>query len=189
MNKFIQEQNSRQQEDLYDNQTIAMKILMDDIPKDFNTKLQTLTDENDDEDDPISFFFELLINIYLEIIHILIELDTPNMVPKITSEKFDNIIPLLKENMKKISILTNISVYHIGDGVVDDILKGRYCKIILRHNPSDQKAFKLYASNIPSDKNFHFLANPNYQTQTELKKVYGVVVVDSKVYCVSFSQI
>jgi hypothetical protein len=109
--------------------------------------------------------------------------------PQINTDAFDAVVPLLEENMKKISIMVQVNTYSTSDPMITDIIKNRYCKIILKHNAGDRKAFKLYSENIPDDKCFHFLANPQYEKQTELKEIFSIVTIGTTLYTISFRQL
>ena len=105
--------------------------------------------------------------------------------PKITCEKFINVIPILEEKLRKLSVLMNVHSYNVGecDGIVD----GRYCRIIMRHNENDRGVFGLY--DVPDQKHFHFLRNPGYSRKKELRDVYGVCTIGGTVFVVGFSRV
>jgi len=176
-------------DDTYTAESFAWKLLMDDDDNDsLGTQLQTFAETYDEEDDPITFFYEIILTILMELIFGIMQLNNQaegnddSYVPDYKKYDIDTIMPILIQKFVKLHIM--IYIIEIDrDENIDD----RYCKIIFRHNQADEFFFNRYKNNIPDDKNYHMILNGKYAKQTELNNIYSTCSLNNKMYKISFN--
>jgi len=180
-------------DDVYTPASIAWKLLMDDIDDSLSANLMAMTPDNDEDSDPVSFLFEILITIFMEMIFDLAiinnEIDNDNgFNPDISKFNINDFLPILEKKFNRVSILLNINTY---DKKSDDhenlrnILDNRYCRVILRHCPEDSHIFKK--NNIPSELNYHIILNQMYKQKSDLKNIYAIIIIENIIYKISFN--
>lgn len=185
----------------YDIESLSWKLLMDDNLENFKQEMIAFTDcptegaGATDDDDPISFVFETLINIYMEIaigyskLVYLMELNENNNddislenfrldINKIDHETLDG----FKDKFYKIGYMA-----HVYEADEND-RKSCYCRILLRDDPKNEVFFELNKMNIPEDKKFRFVMNGQFKKQDNLKDVFAYFQVNKKSYRISFEK-
>lgn len=171
-------------------QTLAWKLLMEDNISDLSSTILSFNmDGYDEENDPISFTFEILLTIFVEMISSLLTLmseDNENVRKQLViSDFFDTI----KSKFTKASI--SIFIHEIekewletDDGYFKNILDKRYCKVIMRDNPEESQLFNAY--NVDNDMLYHMLLNAKYKQQSNLKDVCANISSGKNIYQISF---
>ena len=184
-------------EDNYDNfsnfhtpQTLAWKLLMEDNIKDLSSAINSFNiDGHDKCDDPYTFIFEILITIFAEMACSLMTLlseDDEHVRKQLNIEDFfDTITSKLKKASMLLHIQTIEKEWLENDtGYFKSIIDKRYCKVILRDNPTEEPLFNKY--NVDSDMNYHMLLNPSYKQQNQLKNIIASVSTKNNIYQISF---
>ena len=102
-------------QDIYSPETFAWKLLLDDTKSDkLSSMLQTFTDIKDQEDDPVSFFFEIVLTILLELIFGIMKLDhyAENSADTefIPNYDLDQMIPTLKQKFNELHLILFMTV-------------------------------------------------------------------------------
>lgn len=193
MNRLIDELNELEDQwmnDFHTPQTLAWKLLTgDEITNLSSTILSFNADGYDEADDPISFTFEIMITIFAEMLCSLATLmsEDDEYIRKrlVMSDFFDTI----KEKLLKASVTMHINVIEKewlegDDGYFKGILDKRYCKVILRDNPNEEKLFEAYG--VPNENMYHMLLNPKYRKQKNLKDIEALFTVKDNIYQISF---
>lgn len=173
--------------------SIAIKLLMENVDDDLSGVIMGFNQDNEDDNDPDTFLFEILLTIFMEMIFaigILMNGTDKEFVPDLKTFDLNNFLPILKKKFARVSILLKIQTYNKKSdesNVINKIYNGRYCRIILKHNPSEAHLFRLYM--VPEDMNYHFLGNKDYVKQTNLKNIYAIITIYDKIYQISFDTI
>jgi hypothetical protein len=171
---------------------LSWKLLLDDKINFLEHDIMAI-DPDANEYDQTELSFEVLITLYFELIFnsiLLSELPDLNDVsgfletykPNFTSEKFENLIGVLKDNFKKINIMISIIQFDVTD-YLDDLIADRYCYVVFKEFIPD-----FFAKN-EINKHYHMILNSKYKKTTELKDVYATLRFNSKIYQISFSKI
>lgn len=184
---------SCENDEIFSPENIAWKLLFDDT-KQMSAGLQTFSFENDNDGDPATFTFEILLTIYLEMIvgfYRTLHLGQKEEKGEtITTDDFaldlDNINEEVLLNPFRDSLLK--VNYFLKVREISTSEKGNYyCKILLRDNPDDKPVFKMNRS-IDKDKKYTFILNSSYKRNKNLEDVYSVVTIKGKTYRVSFDR-
>jgi len=191
------ELNEYQTDDVYTPELFAWKLLLDDTKTDIlSANLQTFTDTDDEADDPITFSFEVMITIFMELVFGILKLNhyaenaDQEFEPDFTKHNLEDILPLLKHKFNELCYILSVEV--IDDtadnkSYIDSIVGERYCKIILRHNESDKGYFIINNDGlIDPEKDYHMILNGRFKPTKNLNEVYAICVVNNKVHKISF---
>jgi hypothetical protein len=193
---LVTELNEYQNDDVYTPEIFAWKLLLDNTKSDvLSANLQTFTDTYDEADDPITFSFEVMITIFMELVFGILKLNhyaegnDEEFEPDFSKHNIDDILPLLKHKFNELCYILSVEV--IDDTVdnksyIDSIMGERYCKIILRHNESDQAYFAIHDDDIDSDKDYHMILNGRFKQTKNLNEVHATCALNNKVYKISF---
>lgn len=200
---------------LYDPEMLAWKLLFSDEEnrKSLSSVLETFTDTCDEEEDPITFSFEVMITIFMELVYGILKINhfadkgpDAEFEPNLAKEDVESIIPTLKQKFSILNIFLSVNVYVENQDNVEyirnTINNERYCRIIMRHNPKDSTDFLVHSNSIDDDKDYHFIGNKNYDRlkyikdgnknygkTKELKDVFATCSISGKTYKISFDRI
>jgi hypothetical protein len=177
----------------YDIESLSWKLLTDDNLENFKQEIIAIVDCSTEDNDPVTFVFETLINIYMEIavgyskLVYLMELDENDVISlenfKLDINKIDfNTLDGFKEKFYKIGYIPYIHEAGESDRQLC------YCTILLRDDPKNKTFFELIHADIPIDKKFRFIMNGNFLKQHTLKNVYAYFQVNKKAYVISFEK-
>lgn len=181
----------------YTPETIAWKLLMDsDLEKLQNRILDVI--EFDEDDDPVSFQYEILLTILMEMIYGVLQINYYSNLqeeeelfePKFTKKDIEDNLDFLKEKFLKIGILLNIQVFDINSddrNYLNNIIRKSYCRVALRYSEKDKQFFQIHSNKIPSEKNYWFINNQTYQKQTKINKIIGTCIFDDTFCSIKFS--
>ena len=180
---------------IYTPENIAWKLLMDDDDEKLSSAIQTFCPSFEDtESDSVSYFFEVLLTIFMEMIFdlaILLNMKENEtngedfmFDPDMDNFNMEDFIPTLKKKFNKISIITHVSEYEKNDPVLESVIGNRYCRIILKHLPKDRPLFKKY--NVSEDMNYHMVLGSNFTSKKKLKEVYAVIIIKDIAYKIYF---
>lgn len=186
---------------VYTPETIAWKLIMEKVGDNLESQLMTYSTESDEEGDPISFFYEILITIFMEMLFDLAiinnafecdvnnkEFDKDNI--NFDIEKFDlNLfISKITECFAQISIVVSVGVFdEQNEYSQKELSDKRYCRIILRPNKKEVNLFDMY--DVPDEKNYYFLGNPKYKKTDNLNNIFSTCTLNNKIYKISFYKI
>ena len=177
--------------DVYTPQSIAWKLLMDDIHDNFvNILMACNLDNNQRETDSVSFLFEILITIFMEMVFdlaIIINSSYKEFNPKIDSFNLDEILPTLKNKFKYVNIILNIDTYkrNNNDECLRELLDDRYCRVIFNNNHEHNHLF--IKNNVSKELNYHMIINNLYKQKKELIYIYAIIMINDTIYKISFS--
>lgn len=186
-------------ENMDDPTGLAWKLLTDDtFYSDYGCRIQTFNaDGYDEENDPNTFFFEILLHIFLSLIqNISLIMDSGNE-SKISHrnlfhsdpEKFDlNLyLPTIEAKFRQLAITIVVSEYKIDDYNEDDInniVRNRYCRIVTRNQKKNEHYF--YENNVPDNEMFHMILSETYKKKINLKDTYAILMNNTKLYKIHF---
>jgi len=178
-------------------ESIAWKLLLSDDLKIGNYGLQTFTDEEDTQDDPTSFLFELLLTIYFEMVFCLDLLVYLNNNPSKTQEDYtinlENVtLETLQEPFgEKFKIINySLNVLELTNEEFMYLKKHCWCKIYLRDNPSDSTIFELNKDYVDPTKRYFIVRNGSYVKSDNLSDVFGLCNIgNNKYFKISFSSL
>lgn len=198
-------------DNFYDASTIAWKLFQDDS----NTPLSAciLPFGPEGETDMVTYNFELLLSIFMELLmHIMtieiakevekeieeavennendINVDNIDLDPYYDDFNMDNYLETIVTKFKRIGHIANVQTFEIVDDEYEKeylglVIKDRYCRIILKNNPTDTH----YFVSINSDEQFDFIPSADYQKKNKLKDVYAVLMLNNKLYKIYFDKI
>jgi hypothetical protein len=181
----------------------ALKLLMDTNNNytSLDKQLQTFTDY-DENNDPTSFFFEIVLTIFMELFFGILKLnhfaenDSNNTEeefdPIMESDTVEDLLPIISEKFNKIGLIVSIFPTEINDytkKIIDKEIKNRYCRIIYRNNESDENYFDQHEDEIDEDKMYHMILNGNFKKNNNLNDLYATWTIDDKYYKISFKKI
>jgi len=177
--------NDLTKEGFYTHETIAWKLLVDDSNLDqLEGQLQTFSVEDDPQSDPISFFHEFLLSVFMEMIFDLATIWELN----IDYDKFDinDFFPLIKDKMTKVSILPSIMDFDEDNEYSHrELNKNKYCRVVLKDNKSDRG----YQHYLGDDNKYFMVGNPRFVKKDKLENVFSTCVINKKIYKISFSTV
>jgi hypothetical protein len=186
----FEELNDEWMNEFHTPQTLAWKLLMgDEITNLSSTIMSFNVDGYDEAQDPNSFTFEIMITIFVEMLCSLATIvseDDPYVRKKlIFSDFFDTI----REKLLKASVSVHINIIEkewleYDSGYFKGIIDKRYCKVILRDNPDENKLFDTY--NVEPDMMYHMLLNPKYKKQPNLGDIVALFSIKENIYQISF---
>jgi len=176
----------------YDPAQLAWELIINDELEDFKFDIAAFTDINDTEEDIITFMFETLINIYLEMIFSLAKLEhmikqqenneeiTPETYKlNISDVTYENMIIPYREKFYKIGYFLSIN------NASDDDKKNSYCRVILKDDAKNKNYFNM--NNI-NNKRFHFILNALYKKKNKLKDVLCIFQINGQTYKIYFEK-
>jgi hypothetical protein len=199
INEFINEISEHIDDTNYTPETLAWKLLFDSNIESFSSQLLTFTDEASKETEPMTYLFEVLITIFMEMIIGILKTNfysdelnkDKEFNPKFNHNDFEEIIPLLKTKFDLINILlftekiepTEDNKFHNSE-----VHKNKYCRIIMKHNKDDFSLFTIYGDRVAEDKIYHMILNSKFiLTNKTLNSVYAVAIIDGITYRIYFS--
>lgn len=175
---------------VYSYQSLAWKIIMDELN---DEQMIELLNPNENDDDPMSYTFEFMLNIFLEMIidcAIISHLSENNESDKINPNlnNLNSYLPTIETKLKNVNIGLYISEYDQNpDNMIDIVYLNRYCRIILRNNKNDIHLFEKY--NVPEDQHYYMLLNKEYVKKSKLSDIYAITTISDISYRISFFKI
>ena len=172
---------------IYNTEEIAWKLIADE---DFKKKgrIFNLTDgyQSSDKSEIIAFTFEMLANIYLEMIFMYFQLEHEiynednglenEFKPDLTKITEKQLTEPFSEKMNQLDILLHVRT--IDRDRYNYLSSTNYCRIALKDSKTDRAFFER--NNI--EKRFHFFLNPRYKPQTELRNVFMLLNIENQLY-------
>jgi len=204
---FIDEINNITDKDYYTVESFAWKLLIDDDDIEvLSSALKVLSDVQDSEQDPITFSFEIYSMLFCEMIFNMMNINfecehkdpDDEFYPDYKKNNLEDILDLLKNKFAKLHILLNISSINIDfkenvNIFVRQEYPNRYARIALVGNKYDRTFIeKKNYTDISSDNNKFYLNllnndfNKYIKQNYELKDLYNIIVVNDKIYKISF---
>lgn len=171
-------------------QTLAWKLLTSDEIENLSSSIMSFNiDNHDDSQDPISFTFEIMITIFVEMLcslALIVSEDNENVRKMLI---FSDFFETIKEKLLKASVTIHIDVIEKewlenDDGYFKGLLDKRYCKVILRDNPEESHLFDKY--DVDEQSMYHMLLNPKYKKKKNLKDIVALLSIKNNVYQISF---
>lgn len=172
---------------------LAWKLLLDDELDKNECGVITdddSLDENNTQTEKITYVFEVLLTIYLELLILNAKIyyfeennDLENF--KLNFDNFSSDILINPYRKKIIKIGFFLSVLPM-----EEITNDHYCKILISDIPEHKNFFTMHPN---ITKKYHFVTNLKYMngniTVNNLKKVYGIFTKDGISYKISFERI
>jgi hypothetical protein len=200
MNEFVAEVNERVDDKTYTPETIAYKLLFDDNISEFSSKLMLYTSDTTKETEPITYSFEALLTIFMELIFGIMKINFysnenntgSQFIPNINCKDFDDVIPLLKKKFD----LINVSLFVEKIPPTDEnrfhtkiTIEDRYCNIIIKHNKDDVCMCNIYNDRFDSDKLYHMILNSRFvSSSNKLSSVYATASIDGNLFKICFEK-
>lgn len=188
---------------LYNPKTLAWHLYNDSITETMSSQIFGFGPTG--EDDIVSWYFEIFLSVFLELMFNIMITDSAKIIEENESECFDDTdlepdyedfdmglyLPIIEQKFKKISLLVRAreferyptDEYEKED--LDNMIKRRYCRIILRHNYEDTH----YFDSINSDDFYDFIPNEGFEPKTKLRDVYAILRLNNTVYQIYFDNV
>lgn len=180
----------------YTPESIAWKLYQDD--NDTPLSSQILGFGPPGEINELEYNFELLLSVFFEmLIHMLkIDLLTDDTIDSNDSnelqpnfENFDMELyyPIIRSKFKKISYLVTVETFSRDDDkdYLLEVVKDRYSRVILRHNPDDEH----YFNKINSVEYYDFIPCAGFASKKYLRDIFAICTINSNMYRVRFDNI
>lgn len=187
----MEELISQLDDDTYSPKSIAWKLLLDDKLDCLTSQILAFSEDRNSEDDGVSFFFEILLQIFMEMLYDLIlinNLEDENVdkiIYDLNKINLNQFIEIMIHKFKIIHILLRIETFEEDHDINDQILKNRYCRIALKCNQSD---IGYFLSN-KNDLQYTFILNGSFQKKDQIDDLFSIVTLNNKFYKISFSHI
>lgn len=184
-------------ESAYTPELFALKMLVNDDKRDvLSAQLQTFTDTYDTEEDPSSFFFEIILTIFMELIFDTMMLNhyatsQDDFVPDFKKNKISDVLKILKHKFNELYLMLFVEMIDdVPDNkdYIEKIEADRYCKVLLRHNPKDHSYFMLYNDTIDEDKDYHMSINKKFKKTDKLNKIHATCFLHGIIYKIYFDK-
>lgn len=191
----------------YDNwytpKTIAWKLYNDTSDDAMSSNILGFGPEGDA--DHLTYMFELLLAIFFEMLYQMMAIDNAKIIEERLESGYDlNIdeelipdfedfdmslyLPIIENKFKRISHLVRIATYERYDENEKDylieVMKGRYCRVVLRYNDEDN----YYFENSENSDDFDFIPNEGYQKKNKLRDIYAILKLNDKIYEIYFDE-
>lgn len=184
-------------------QSIAWKLIMDDIDTSMVSTMLVYDPENMRDEDPVTYIFELLITIFMELIFNIALISEADAIEKNENDKefkfnpdlkkfdMESCMHVLEEKFKMLGIFVHVDTYEKNEynkDMLKEIVDGRYCRVVLRHQKDDLVHF--IKNNVPDDVNYHMILNAFFTSKrsNKLRDVYAIILLNDKVYQIYFNQ-
>lgn len=201
MDYLIEEVNLKRSDDFYTPESLAWDLLVGDIDTDKVCKMLSYSVDNNEKNnknDKLTFQFEILITIFMEILFDIAKLDyygddnegSKKFIPQY--DKFDI-------NLYKNIIEEKFKIFGYGVGVNCEklekfsqdkegfkfLIDNRYCRVLLRYNENNDE-FK----NFSDDTYYHMAINGlNKNKYDKLEHIYSVFFMNDSVFSVNFIEL
>lgn len=186
--------------DFYSTKTMAWELYYNNDNKPLSSQL--LGFGPIDDGDELTYRFELLLDIFVQMLLIMLEeelikekeensedLESDNITAEINFNYFDMDLfyPEIRNKFKKISYLLTIETYDRNDDkeYLFLVAKDRYNRIILKNNPEDNHYFKDLDNNVYHE----FIPSQGFEPKNKLKDIYAIMNINSKMYKIKFDTI
>ena len=193
----LMEESEAYESDFTTPQSIAWKLLTDDYHEDLSAALLAFSPDILKEDDPVSFSFEMLLTICLEMVsHMALIMNTKeetleNDEVTLTEKNFlfEDFFTQIKKILGRVSVLFSYIKYdnNNNDYTINKILNDRYCRIVFRYNKKDKVYFDK--NDVPDDVCYHFILNESYEHKKDLREIFAVIVKKDDIYKLSFNKV
>lgn len=199
MEYLIEEANLKRSSDFYTPESFAWDLLVGDIDNDKVGKLLSYSIENekDNKNDKLTFQFEILITIFLELMFNLAKLDyygedndeDKKFIPQY--DKFDmNLYKnIIGDKFKIFGYGVNVNFENLEKFTLDKegfkfLVDNRYCRVLLRYNDiNDEKEFSKFSD----DTYYHMIINGlNKNKYDKLEQIYSIFFIGDSVFSVNF---
>ena len=156
------------------------------------------------ETDHTAYVFEMLLSVFLEMLfHMMaldsakeleeriengedVDVDNSDLEPNFDYFDMDLYLPIIEKKFVRISHLARVfTLERIEDEFVGEIMRGRYCRIILRNNCEDTH----YFDSIGSTDNYDFIPSEGFEPKKNLKDIYAILKLNDKIYKIYFDHI
>lgn len=206
MEKLLEEVKMQRIDDFYTPESLAWDLLVGDID---NTKVGKLLDysyeninNNISSHEKITFRFEILLTIFMEILFDLAKLEyysqndgndgnNNKFIPEYEKFNIDAYINLIEDKFKIFGFCVFINKEKMEKFSSDKdgfkfLMENRYCRVLLKNYNEDNSEFE----NLPDDTYYHMKINGlNKNNYDNLKQIYSVFFLNEYVFCVNFCEI
>jgi hypothetical protein len=201
MNYLIEEANLKRCDDFYTPESLAWDLLVGNIDNEKVGKMLSYsTDKNEknDENNKLTFQFEILITIFMELLFNIAKLDyygednedSKKFIPQY--DKFDiNLYKnVIEEKFKIFGYCVNINSEKLEKFSQDKegfkfLIDNRYCRILLRGNEVNDD-FK----NFSDETYYHMVINGlNKNKYKKMEQIYSVFFMNDSVFSVNFIEL
>ena len=197
--EFLDEINELEHSDVYTPELFAWKLLLNEKSVSLSSQLQTFTDTYDTEDDPVTFFFEIAITIFLELVFGTLKLNhysDENNVDVPFKATFDNstiedMYPIIQQKFIELNLVLHVlstDEESEPEHYKNNLKTKRYCRIIFKHNQTDHATFVMNADNIDEDKDYHMMLNGKCEKTNQLKDLFATWYIAGKTHKISFDK-
>lgn len=177
----------------YSPEIIAWQLLFGDIDKNDENIFAVIPPDNEDCD--VTFLYEILITIFMEMIFNLaktMEGNFDDYVPDYDNFDFDLFCDTINDKFSMLKYLPSIKKNDLSDysenkDELKKIYDDRYCRVVLRYNDSDDH---FENNNVDDEVYYHMKLNGlNNKEYKSISDVYSIVFLNEKIYRISFNKI
>ena len=181
--------------------TIAYQLLFDDESKALSSQIQSFLPMgySDELGDPLTYTYELLLSIFLELLYFMLYIQKINVEDPVDLDDLDNIdfdltnfnmdlyLPTIEKKFKIIGYLVGVIAFDRdeNDEYIKEMTHKRFCRIILRDNIENKHHFDTNQTN----EHYGFIYNDSYVKQTTMRDVYGICLLNDKIYKIYFDRV
>jgi hypothetical protein len=203
MEKFIEQTEEYNNSTIYTPESIAWELLFGNIDEEKKGNLLNYTNDinYNNIDDPVTFTYEILITIFMELLFNIAKMDywsesdnniQNHFIPDYKKFNMSSYISIINDKLKIIGYCMFIKEDDMSDFIYDKeslktIIDNRYCRIVLRYHDNDDH---FESNNISDDIYYHMKLNGlNENKYLKLNDVYSVIFLNEKIYRLSFEKI
>jgi hypothetical protein len=180
-------------------ESIAWKLITDEnLEKNGNFQMLTFADEQDEQNDPITFLFEILLTVYFEMLFGLgtlefllnnedTDLTEKDFKPDLEQITLDQLNTPYSDKFKIIKYLLFITPLSVDDFIY--YKNDAWCKIMLKDYKPDETFFEFNSKYIDTPKRYCFIRNSLYIKKTKLNEVYALCNLGKSMYKINFSSL
>lgn len=200
----MSEEGDNWEDDWYTPESIAWKLYNETFSEAMSASVLGFGPVGDN--DHVSYIFEMLLSVFFEMLFQMMvidnakfmeekaergeDVDDSDLEPDFEDFNFGLFMPIIETKFKRISYLVNVVDYERnGDEFdmeyVNNMMKERFCRVILRHNYEDTH----YFDEIGSDSNYDFIPSEGFEKKNNLRDVFAVLKLNNKIYKIYFSRI
>lgn len=193
MEKFINEVDIVKSTDYYTPSSLAFDMIVGNIDKSKAGELVEYSPEEISKCDILTYRYELLLTIFMEMFFYLAKIDhyetneDIEYVPKYDNINLNMYMEKISENFEILGYTAiietdNLDKFASDKEALNFLVKNRYCRIILQNYDNDMELY-----NLTGDTFYHMKLNGlNEIKYEELSQIYSLIFINEMVICIKF---
>lgn len=198
MEKLVDQMEECHDSKVYTPESIAWELLVGEVDEEKKGSLLNYS-MDDGIEDPITFTYEILITVFMELLFNIAKLNSYNnndddteFIPDYDKFDMNSFCAVIGDKLNLLGYSLLVQDDEIADFADDkehlkEIIDGRYCRVVLRYHDNDTH---FEDNNVSDDIFYHMKLNGLSDVKYEkLKDVYSVVFLNGKIYRISFEKL